>query len=150
MKNPTQPTLAYCLLYSALLWGTSLLPWVLLTALQHVKFCWLPQSPALEKQPAQSSVTAADWMSPSWALRLCFDRGVWNSWVKSSLRLHLRRRLWWWLMTGIAFKCMKEFCWISFLENDIQRTYNYQGCWEKTLLYQYFFKSLKQLPNSTQ
>lgn len=146
MKNPTQPTLAYCLLYSAVLWDTSLLPWVLLTALQHVKFRWLPQSPALEKQPAQSSVTAADWMSRSWALRLCFDRGVWNSWVKSSLRLYLRRRLWWWLMTGIAFKCMKGFCWMSFLE----RTYNYRGCWEKMLLYQYFLRSLKRLPNSIQ
>lgn len=39
MKNTTQQTLAYSLVHSALLWATSLLPWVSLTALQHVEFC---------------------------------------------------------------------------------------------------------------
>lgn len=39
MKNTPQQTLAYSLMHSALLWATSLLPWVSLTALQHVKFC---------------------------------------------------------------------------------------------------------------
>lgn len=86
------------------------------TACEILQSCWLPDSPALEKHPAQSSVTAADWMSWSSALCFRFDRRVWNSWVKSSLRLNLRRHLWWWLMTGIAFKYVKEFCWMSFLQ----------------------------------
>lgn len=72
--------------------------------------CWLLDRAALEKRPAQSSVTAADWMSWSQALCFLFDRRVWNSWVKSSLRLYLRRHLWWWLMTGIAFNWVNDEC----------------------------------------
>lgn len=80
------------------------------TVREILQSCWQTDRPALEKHPAQSSVTAADWMSWSRALCFRFDRRVWNSWVKSSLRLYLKRHLWWWLMTGIAFKWVNEFC----------------------------------------
>lgn len=95
---------------------------------------WLPDSPVFEKCPAQSCVTAADWVS--WSRDLCFhfDRRVWDFWVKSSLRLYLWRLLSWWLMTGSAFQWVKEFCWMSFLHCIKHMNKKPQCCLHKLLL----------------
>lgn len=84
----------------------------------------MPDSPALEKLAAQSNVTAADWVSWSQDLCFLFDKRVWNSWVKSSLRLYLRRLLWWWFMTGIASKWVKEFWWMFSMERISKNCFN--------------------------
>ena len=101
--------------------------------------CWLPDSPALEKHPAQSCVTAADWVSWSQDLCFLFDRRVWNSWVKSSLRWYLRRLLWWWFMTGIAFKWMKEFCWMSFLRRTSENCIKDIKIWTINIIQIFFY-----------
>lgn len=121
--------------------------------LYYVKFslwpCWLPDSPALEKHPAQSCVTAADWVSWSQDLCFLFDRRVWNSWVKSSLRWYLRRLLWWWFMTGIAFKWMKEFCWMSFLRRTSENCIKEIKIWTINITQIVLFITLDSLIDSS-